>query len=161
MRRSRDPATRPTTRTAAATLALALSAALLPACAGPDPAESRLKVDRGEFIEVMVAIRDATLELERQDSVPEGRFEELRDSILAAHEVDRAELYAFVNAHPDLEYQEELWDSINRRLMRPLKAPDVTAGDSLADSVGTLPQRPKRGDAMERMRPDRTRPDQR
>ena len=161
MRRSRDSATRPATRTAAA-ITLALSAALLPACAGPDPAGSGPKIDRDEFVEVMVALRHATIDLEQQDSVPEGRFEALRDSILAAHGIDGVELYAFVTAHPDLEYQEALWDSINRRLKRPLEAPDVTGRDSvLPDSLERVVRPPKREDGMERMRPDQRRPDRR
>ena len=162
MRRSRDPATRPATRAATAIIALALSAALLPACAGPDPAESGPRIDRGEFIEVVVALRDATIDLEQRDSVPAGRFEELRDSILAAHGIDGVELYAFVNAHPDLKYQKALWDSINRRLRRPLEAQDVTGRDSvLLDSLERVVRPPNREDAMERMRPDRKRPDRR
>lgn len=149
-------AARPAPASAAAALVVAaLSAGLLSACDGSDPAGSRLGIDRGEFIEVVVALRDAKFDLEQQDSVPEGRFEELRDSVLAAHGVESAELYAFVSAHPDLEYQEALWDSINRRLKRPLMAPAGT-DPVLPDTTAGRRQVPRPGDAV-RLEPDRIR----
>ena len=135
---------------------LVLIGVLLSGCdLGSDPASTRPALTRGQFIEVMVALRDAKIDLELADNVPEGRFQEVRDSILAAHRVQEAELFAFVNAHPAIEYQAELWDSINRRLKRPLQLPAVEGRRStLPDSVGELQQPPK-PDAIERQGPTR------
>lgn len=80
---------------------------------------------RDQFIDVVVAIRRAELDLEGEGeegdslSVP---FQVRRDSILAAHGTTREELYEFLERHTDLRYMDAVWDSITQGLKRPLRS---------------------------------------
>lgn len=73
---------------------------------------------RSEFIEVVVALRNAEIELEAPDSVYEARFRTRRDSILDAHGTTQRALYEFLNRHPDLQYMDAVWDTITQRTIR-------------------------------------------
>ena len=124
-------------------LLLAVLAVAL-ACGRPDPAEARV-MTRSEFIDAVVALRDARLDLEAleqlSDSVIEARYAEQRDRILERQGITPGDLYAFVAMHPDLEYQTEVWDSITHRLKRPLATPkpgDVSADSQAAPERGAL-----------------------
>ena len=74
---------------------------------------------RAEFIDVVVALRNAELDLEAPDSVFEERFRERRDSILDAHGTTQNELYEFLEQHTDIQYMDAVWDTITERLKRP------------------------------------------
>ena len=89
-----------------------------------EPAEPETAVTRSEFIEIMVGLREAAYEVQLLDSA-DLRFAERRDSILATYETTEEELRSFLDAHPELEYQKELWDSITRRLKRPTVRPET------------------------------------
>lgn len=97
-------------------------ALLLSACGGePDPSSAETGLTRAEFIEVMVALRTAEIDLQlrfERDSVIEARFEPVRDAILSSRGITAGQLHAFIDRHPDLEYQETLWDTISERLKR-------------------------------------------
>ncbi len=99
-----------------------LLALLLAACGGePDPASSENRLTRAEFIDAVVALRTAEIDLRLrfdEDSVIEARFERLRDAILSSRGITAGQLHAFIDRHPDLAYQEALWDTISERLKR-------------------------------------------
>lgn len=117
---------------------LALLAPIL-ACAGPEPAGSRAELTRAEFIEVVVALREAELAVaflepgtsEAAADSAQAVFEARKDSILAAHGTTEAALYSFLERHSRLAYMEEVWDSIGQRLKRPIGVPSPT--DSVID----------------------------
>lgn len=96
---------------------------LLAGCSDPDPAASEAALSRDEFIDVVVALRTAENELVSDttvaDSLFQTRFVVVKDSILRAHGTTTEKLYAFLERHPELAYQNELWDSITQRLKRP------------------------------------------
>jgi hypothetical protein len=123
-------------------LALALLGPAL-ACAGPDPAASGPGLTRSQFIEAVVAIRDAELAVARADSA-QALFEARRDSILAAHGTTEAELRLFLERHSELAYMEEVWDSITQRLKRPIESPrraDPLTEESDPPGPGAVPDR--------------------
>ena len=135
-----------TARAAAAVLGCAL---VLTGC-GRQPAESEsAPLTAAEFIDVMTELRDARLDLEGlgrlADSVVQVRYEEQRDRILEQRGITREDLHAFLDANPDLEFQTMLWDSITRRLKRPLARP--VGANALPDSLDTRP------DAVQRRGP--------
>lgn len=107
-------------------------------CGEPDPAESTIDLTRGEFVDVVVALRDAQLAAEVRDSGSTARFEQKRDSILTAYQVTEAELHEFLERNRDLEVMVEIWDSITQRLKRPLAQPGAspaTAEDSVEPAL--------------------------
>lgn len=113
----------------------------LPAC-GPDPAES-LDLTQAQFIDVVAAIRNAEIEVSREDSAA-ALFQAKKDSILAAHGVTEAELEEFLNLHSDPQTLDALWDSLTQRLKRPLATPrdgPVVDEDERPDSMPP-PKRP-------------------
>ncbi|MDX1674426.1 MAG: hypothetical protein R3314_06515 [Longimicrobiales bacterium] len=127
------------------------------ACGRPDPAEANA-MTRSQFIDVVVALRDARLDLESQpelaDSVLEARYGEERDRILERHGITAGDLYAFVALHPELGYQTEVWDSITHRLKRPLATPEPD--DVEVDSQAGPPDLPSpRPGALPRLGPDK------
>lgn len=69
-----------------------------------------------EFIEVIVALREAEMALARTDSAGEA-FERRRTEILDRHGVTQEDLREFVRqTAPDLARTTALWDSISHRL---------------------------------------------
>jgi hypothetical protein len=118
---------------------------------GPGPA-----LTRAEFIDVVVAIRRAELDLERSDEPGDSAavlFQARRDSILAAHGTTPEELYEFLEQHSDLHYMDGVWDGITQGLKRPLRSRDLPP-EPEGDSVwrqGRPPTRP--GDVGRRPRP--------
>ena len=117
-----------------------LLALLVAACGGePDPASSDTALTRAEFIDVVVALRTAEIDLRHrfdEDSVIEARFEPLREAILSSRGITAEQLHAFIDRHGELDYQEALWDTISERLKR---ARDYEPGP---EPVLTEPDRP-------------------
>lgn len=102
--------------------ALLGAAAIVVGCGEP-AGSSGPALTRDEFIGVVVAIRQAELDLERtgeEGDTLAARFQARRDSILAAHGTTREELYEFLEHHTDLHYMDGVWDSITQDLKRPL-----------------------------------------
>lgn len=127
-------------------VALLVLATPLLGCGEPEPTGSDAGLTREEFVQVVVALRDAELDVEaqlEQDSA-DVLFEARKDSILAAYETTESELHAFLARHPDLEYQDALWDTIAQRLKRP--AHDPTAPGAFPEEEPGVPEsaRPER-----------------
>lgn len=104
---------------------LLILAAPLMGCGGPEPTSSQTGLTREDFVEVVVALRDAEIDAQarlEQDSA-DVLFEARKDSILAAHETTESALHEFLAQHADLEYQDALWDTITQRLKRPVHDP--------------------------------------
>lgn len=127
-------------------VALLVLAAPLLGCGEPEPTGSDAGLTREEFVEAVVALRDAELDVQarlEQDSA-DVLFEARKDSILAAYETTESELHAFLARHPDLEYQDALWDTITQRLKRPVH--DPTAPGAFPEEAPPVPEsaRPER-----------------
>lgn len=139
-------------------IAFLAAAALLVGCGQP-AARPGPALTRHEFIDVVVAIRRAELDLERSvedgDSVA-ARFHALRDSIMAAHGTTQEELYEFLEHHTDLEYMDAVWDSIKEGLKRPLRSQELPPESEEADVEGQRwpPTRPDDDGRGKRLRPD-------
>jgi hypothetical protein len=85
--------------------------ACLLAAAGCSP-PSELAVDRETFIDVYVELRMAALD--RDDATI---TEAERDEILASHEINQEDLFAFAEAHGnDPVYMLQVWEEIEDRL---------------------------------------------
>jgi hypothetical protein len=108
---------------------LALLAA--PACTDGDPTAQPASLSRGEFIEIMVALREAEWEASEEqaprDSV-QMEFERRKAEILARYGATEADLHAFLERNYQRPgFMGEVWDSIAKRLRvePPPPAPDV------------------------------------
>lgn len=117
------------------------------ACSESDPATSETGLARSEFVEVVVALRNAEIELTEEledDSALDARFGTARDSILDAHGTTQEELFTFLERHPDVQYQDEVWDTITQRLKR--LSPNAEARQQRSRQVtpelGEPPRRP-------------------
>ena len=100
-------------------VALLAAAAVAAGCGDREP-DAAPSLTREEFIDLVVAIRETEFQVEDQDSA-HVRFRSLRDSILEARGATEAELYEFLEYHSDLDYMDEVWDTITERLKRPLQ----------------------------------------
>ncbi|MFP4622787.1 MAG: hypothetical protein ACLFRX_01280 [Gemmatimonadota bacterium] len=98
------------------TLVLLALMAALPGCEAGGTADPEEGLSREEFVEVVVALREAERDLPSDSTAPE-RFAEVKAEILAEHDVTEVELRAFLEGQDeDLARLQELWDTINRRL---------------------------------------------
>lgn len=131
---------------------VATAALLVPtlACFERDRAGDRAQLTRQEFIDVVVAIREAELAVEalhlEPDSV-QALFEARRDSILTAHGTTETALRTFLDRHSELAYMEGVWETITQRLKRPIDGPRridpvLEAGEA---EDGKQPAGPTRG----------------
>jgi len=100
-------------------LALPLLALLALACA-----DESASLERDEFVEVYVELRIAAADSAAAD------FDARRDSILAAHGVERDDLEQYVLGSDPAELS-EAWKAIAERVEARL-APDTTAADTAA-----------------------------
>ncbi len=107
------------------TLAVLVAAGAFLGCDGPEAQGPAPSLTRDEFIDLVVAVRRAEIAVEDADS-PAVRFQARRDSILAAHGATEEELYEFLERHTDLDFIDEVWDTITQRLKRPLREPGDT-----------------------------------
>lgn len=117
-------------------------------CTGPDAAASAAELTRSEFIDVVVALRTAEIELRDElddDSALDARYQAARDSILEAYGISAGELYAFVELNRELKAQDEVWDSITQRLKRPRPGarpvPDIMPDEGDRSDPPALPGR--------------------
>ncbi len=138
---------------AAPLLALALG---LWGCTGTggDPAGGTALTPE-QFIEVIVALREAEREVAEEDSAA-ALFEERKRAILDRHGTTEEELRGFIVAHhEELPVLQAAWDTITERLKHARPAAeswDGPEGDPRADPDGTDP-----GEAEAR-KPARLRP---
>lgn len=111
------------------------------ACGDSEPGASAPGLTRSEFVDVVVALREAerTVQAEAPQDSADARFEERKDSILAAHGTTITELEEFLAFHADLAYQDALWDTITQRLKRP--AFDPTAPGATPEGAAEAPER--------------------
>ncbi|MFO7892993.1 MAG: hypothetical protein R6U63_04600 [Longimicrobiales bacterium] len=117
-------------------------------CAEPDAVASAAELTRSEFIDVVVALRTAEIELRDELDDPsalDARYQAAKDSILEAHGVHAGELYAFLELNRDLQTQDEVWDSIAQRLKRPRSGarsiPDIMPDEGHRSDPTELPGR--------------------
>lgn len=126
-----------------------LGAAVLVVGCGEPVGRSTPALTRDEFIDVVVAIRRAELDLERtglEGDTVATRFQARRDSILAAHGTTGEQLNEFLEHHTDLDFMDGVWDSITQGLKRPLRSRELPPEleEDAAESKGWPPTR--RGD---------------
>jgi Ser/Thr protein kinase RdoA (MazF antagonist) len=104
---------------------LALLAAA--ACTDGDPTAQPTGLSRGEFIEIMVALREAEWEASEgqtpRDSV-QMEFEGRKAEILARYGAAEGDLHAFLERNYQRPgFMGEVWDSIAKRLRVESRAP--------------------------------------
>jgi hypothetical protein len=102
-----------------------------PGCTDGDPTAQPAGLSRGEFIEIMVALREAEWDASEgeapRDSV-QVEFERRKAEILAQHGATEADLHAFLERNYRRPgFMGEVWDSIAKRLRveTPPPAPDA------------------------------------
>lgn len=90
---------------------------LLTGCGG-EPTGEEVALSADEFVEVMVALREAEREsLEVGEDSAGVEFRRRKEEILAEHGVAQEDLRQFVVAHSaDFELMEIVWDTIAQRL---------------------------------------------
>ena len=89
------------------------------ACDGGEAAVAETGLTSEEFVEVMVALREAERAVMQEDSAQE-LFVRRKAEILERHGTTEEEIRAFVTAAArDLPRLEAIWDEISSRLRRP------------------------------------------
>jgi hypothetical protein len=106
---------RATRAVAALTLAAGLLL-LLAGCPSADPAGSQ-SIQREQFVQVVVELRQA-----EQQARTAPDFEERKAEILARHGVTEEELMQFAARHgSEVRVMLEIWDTIHARLAQPVE----------------------------------------
>lgn len=113
--REGDRRMRPGVARAAGGVLIAL-AMLLAGCGGGGSPKAQEGLTPAEFVDIVVALREAEREMEPGDTAGPS-FEDRKREILAAHDATEAEVRAFVERHAsDYDLLTTAWDSITQRL---------------------------------------------
>lgn len=108
----------------------------------PDPAaEAEVAVTEEEFIEMVVALREAERAVAGEDSAA-AEFAERKAEIFARHGVTESDLRRFIARRGgNVDALRELWDTISDRLKHVPEGSEDPEGDD-----GPMPERPDVGE---------------